>query len=304
MFSSPACVPNPVSLSFRSEESSPRAKGVAIGSTKTVTEKTLAANRLNAKRSTGPRTERGKNYSKFNAVKTGLFAEHVVIPKCDGGYYEDDDDPNEQFSQLMEALQQEYKPEGPSEVFLVAQLAECMWKQRRMSRSERGLVVARVGLYGESSDAVTPIEQLTYEHSVLEKAQKEIATARTLSPVTYADVLMALELVRTGFVKPRWLQIKDDSSPSEVKLDDQFVASLEEAKAKLERVFCFMMGKKKWSDHEAAHALPLEDDMDQLLRYDRALQKKFDWALQKLLESQQRRRKAQASRSVQVSNDQ
>ena len=36
---------------------------------KTVTEKTLTANRLNAQRSTGPRTQRGKNYSKFNAVK-------------------------------------------------------------------------------------------------------------------------------------------------------------------------------------------------------------------------------------------
>lgn len=39
---------------------------------------------------------------------------------------------------------------------------------------------------------------------------------------------------------------------------------------------------------------PQEDDLDELLRYDKALQKKFDWAQQKLLESQQRRQKAQA----------
>ena len=55
-----------------------------MGSKKTVTEKTLAANRLNPKQSTGPRTERGKNNSKFNAVKAGLFARCVVIPVCDG----------------------------------------------------------------------------------------------------------------------------------------------------------------------------------------------------------------------------
>ena len=79
---------------------------------KTVTEKKLAANRLNAKRSTGPRTEQGKNNSKFNAVKTGLFAENVVIPKCDRDCYEDDDDPCEQFAKLMDALQEDYKPEG------------------------------------------------------------------------------------------------------------------------------------------------------------------------------------------------
>ena len=52
--------------------------------TKMVTERKLAANRLNAKRSTGPRTDRGKNTSKFNAAITGLFAKHVVIPLCDG----------------------------------------------------------------------------------------------------------------------------------------------------------------------------------------------------------------------------
>jgi hypothetical protein len=66
---------------------------------------------------------------------------------------------------------------------------------------------------------------------------------------------------------------------------------------------CLML-KQKADDHNAAHALPEEDDMDQILRYDRALQKKFDWALQRLLESQQRRRKAQAPVSVQVSSDQ
>ena len=54
---------------------------------------------------------------------------------------------------------------------------------------------------------------------------------------------------------------------------------------------CLML-KKKEDDYHAAHALPQEDDLDQILRYDRALQKKFDWALQKLLESQQRRQKA------------
>jgi len=38
--------------------------------------------------------------------------------------------------------------------------------------------------------------------------------------------------------------------------------------------------------------------LDQILRYDKALQKKFDWAHQKLLESQQRRQKAQTPRGL------
>ena len=265
---------------------------------KTLTEKTLASNRLNAKHSTGPRTERGKNTSRFNAVKTGMFAEHLIIPKCDRCRYEDDEDPYEQFSKLLDALQHEYKPEGPSEVFCVAQLAECMWKQRRLSRSERGFVVAQVGEEWHTSGAATPLEQLLYELSVLKKAQQEIATTRTLSPATYADTLVALELARTGVLKPRWLRIKDDNSPSEVKVDDQFIASLEEAKAKLANSLFFMSNEKQRHDYEAARVLPGEVEMDQILRYDRALQKKFDWALQKLLESQERRKKAQATVNV------
>jgi hypothetical protein len=270
---------------------------------KTVTEKTLAANRLNAKRSTGPRTERGKNYSKFNAVKTGLFAEHVVISKCDRDYYEDDDDPYEQFAKLMRALQEDYKPEGPTEVFCVALIAECMWKLRRLSRSERGFVVAQVGEQWNTSGAPTLLSQHIYEYSILKDAQKEIATTGTLLPATYADVLVAVDLVRTEFLKPRWLRTKDDSSP-ELKLDDQFVASLDDAKIKLADLLFLMGNEKQQDDYDAARVLPREEDMDQLLRYDRALQKKFDWALQKLLESQQRRRKAQAPVSVQVSSDQ
>jgi len=44
------------------------------------------------------------------------------------------------------------------------------------------------------------------------------------------------------------------------------------------------------TDYEAVRAIPGEAEMDQILRYDRALQK--------LLESQQRRRKAQVRVSV------
>jgi hypothetical protein len=266
---------------------------------KTVTEKTLAANRLNAKRSTGPRTERGKNTSKFNAVTTGLFAKHVVIPSCDRDGYQNGNDPEEQFSKLLEALQQEYKPEGPSEVFWVAHMAECMWKQRRVSRSERSFVVAQVGWEWKSSDAPMAAERLGDEIFILETAQEEIETTRTLSPATYAAVLSPLHLARTGTLLPACsLEAENDSSPRVAKLDDQFVASLEEAKAKLQRTLRSLMIKKKEDDYYAARALPQEVDMDQILRYDRALQKKFDWALQRLLESQQRRRKAPAPLSV------
>ncbi|HKD86278.1 MAG TPA: hypothetical protein VKB58_16125 [Terriglobales bacterium] len=155
---------------------------------KTVTEKKLAANRQNAKRSTGPRTERGKNRSRYNAVTTGLFADHVVIPFHDA---DDEDehngsDPYERFSKLLEALQQEYQPEGPSETFWVAQMAECMWKQRRLSRSESGMVQARSELQSRAlSGNKGAADQIYAGIWSFEEAEKEIEARRPLSPLYY-----------------------------------------------------------------------------------------------------------------------
>jgi len=107
-------------------------------------------------------------------------------------------------------------------------------------------------------------------------------------------------MVRTGIFKAAGLTTRNDSSPAEVKVDDQFVVSLEEAKAKMERLLSDRMREGKRADYNPARTLPEEDDMDQILRYDRAVQKKFDWAQQKLLESQHRRRRAQEPASISV----
>ena len=114
-----------------------------MGCRKTVTELKLAANRRNAQRSTGPRTERGKNTSKFNAVITGLFAKHVVIPLCDGEGSE------EQFAQLLADLKQEFRPEGPlEELYVLRSSTSRSWRRvcgdfaerpaRRKARSDGG----------------------------------------------------------------------------------------------------------------------------------------------------------------------
>jgi hypothetical protein len=69
---------------------------------KTVTPMKLEANRKNAKRSTGPRTERGKSIARFNAVTRGLFAKHVIIPICDG------DQAGKEFQSLLDGLHQDW----------------------------------------------------------------------------------------------------------------------------------------------------------------------------------------------------
>ncbi len=44
------------------------------------TEKQIAANRRNAQKSTGPKSDAGKAKAKFNALKHGMTADTAVLP--------------------------------------------------------------------------------------------------------------------------------------------------------------------------------------------------------------------------------
>src|SRR5262249_15711265 len=52
---------------------------------------------------------------------------------------------------------------------------------------------------------------------------------------------------------------------------------------------------KFWDDYRYGHAIPSEARMNQILRYERAAQKKFDWAYQRLMDLQLRRKENQLS---------
>ena len=93
------------------------------------TKKQIEANRRNAKLSAGPRTTRGKAASAMNALKTGIFAKHLLLP----------DDNSEEFGQIRGELYREWQPMGPTETHLVERLVALFWRQQRFCRAESGL---------------------------------------------------------------------------------------------------------------------------------------------------------------------
>jgi hypothetical protein len=92
------------------------------------TEKQTAANRLNAQKSTGPRTPEGRAAVRLNGVTHGLTAETLVLK----GESESD------FKALFESLEAEHEPTTPTEETLVAQLAMATWRLRRLYNTEAG----------------------------------------------------------------------------------------------------------------------------------------------------------------------
>ena len=93
-------------------------------------ERQISANRLNARRSTGPRSEIGKLRSRQNAIRHGLTAETVI------GVLEDPCD----FAVFEAAIIADYAPRSMVEHELVARLASLLWRLRRATSIETGLL--------------------------------------------------------------------------------------------------------------------------------------------------------------------
>src|ERR1700686_1622936 len=107
------------------------------------TDKQTAANRLNAQKSTGPKTREGRAAVRLNGVTHGLTAETIVLK----GESEAD------FTNLLGSLEAEHDPGTPTEEALVVQLAMATWRLRRLYHQEAGFYTCQLqSLVGMQKD--------------------------------------------------------------------------------------------------------------------------------------------------------
>jgi hypothetical protein len=90
----------------------------------------IEANRRNSLRSTGPKTDNGKQRASQNAVRHGLTAETVITPL---------EDP-EDYKAFEQAVTADYEAETAVERELVLRLASLLWRLRRATSIETGLL--------------------------------------------------------------------------------------------------------------------------------------------------------------------
>jgi hypothetical protein len=89
----------------------------------------IEANRRNALKSTGPKTEAGKQTSRCNAVRHGLTAETVISALEDA----------EDYKAFEAAITTDYDAQSAVERELVLRLASVLWRLRRATTMETGL---------------------------------------------------------------------------------------------------------------------------------------------------------------------
>ena len=136
------------------------------------------ANRANAKLSTGPRTEPGKQRSSLNALRHGLTAQTAVLPT---------EDP-EAYQRHIQQFLDEYAPATPTETQLVHEIANTAWRLNRIPLLEAELLsqspnpqtlipqLATLGLHGsrlsrQFQKALDQLRDIQEERRHLERRQ-------------------------------------------------------------------------------------------------------------------------------------
>ena len=90
------------------------------------TQKQVAANRANARRSTGAKTAAGKAVVSGNAVKHGILSSRILLDGEDADI----------FGQLRDEMMLALRPVGILEISLAEKIAAALWKQRRLTAAE------------------------------------------------------------------------------------------------------------------------------------------------------------------------
>jgi hypothetical protein len=89
----------------------------------------IAANRSNAKRSTGPRTPAGKARSSQNATKLGLFSGTFTQPGEEKDY-----------AALRASLRDAFDPQTANEQAALDQICGAVWRLRRCNQLEAAII--------------------------------------------------------------------------------------------------------------------------------------------------------------------
>ena len=127
----------------------------------------IAANRANAQRSTGPRTDDGKAKARLNALRHGLCAGIPVMA----------DETDEEMQTLLDTLREEHQPVGASEEILVYKMAEHFFFGKRASH----LLAEQFDWADRGSDNVPKISLLLRYHTSSDRGyHKAFAELRKL----------------------------------------------------------------------------------------------------------------------------
>jgi hypothetical protein len=213
-----------------------------------VSERRLRANRRNAKKSTGPRTEAGKDIASRNALVHGVHcADHVLMPGESQG----------QFLMLRNDFVLSLKPANAIELMLVERIAISQWKILRLRKHERCLYEH------ELSEAEKESRQS------LEELEQELDDAAESAPRKVSSARLSLGMIEHDTFPVEWIQARqwaDEQSARQLerlsRLEQRLEASIDKAMRELERLRAGAWRRRKEDDSEPDELSTLRYQLD------------------------------------------
>jgi hypothetical protein len=252
---------------------------------KTMTERKQAANRENAKRSTGPRTEKGIANSRLNATVHGFFTDEV-IPRVDGCSQSDHD-------ALRARLHAQFQPVGDLEEACVEEMASGLLARKRVRRWETALIRQAASIDNAPRDEDKKLEPAREDLRTLKTAQQEIEVQGTVSPLIYEKVVLILskhhEWKRGGETGQTHL--------TSVPVERAFVDGLNKAMKRTEDLIATLLrqDEEKVRDFYLSTGVLPEAKMTQVIQAERRATGRLERALRNLQDLQEQRRNGEGA---------
>ncbi|HTI99824.1 MAG TPA: hypothetical protein VL527_13165 [Dongiaceae bacterium] len=266
----------------------------------------IAANRANARKSTGPRTPVGKAISCQNAVKHGRLARQVLVR---GHKLRES---GREFRSLSEAYYRHLAPVGPVESLLVDRIVILAWRLRRGHIAEAGEIALNVDAgWWQRQQGLPPIQQymqwyatgdpilnmqnstmgsVFLQHCVLETRHKVAAQGEYTAEIRQ-DLLRHFGSHPNSLTREldkKWensaAAAPEARTPALLALLDRKFAEYDQSEAR-----CRARETKEEIARQAAAVLPAPAVVDKILRYETALERQLHRALNQLERLQLRR---------------
>lgn len=279
---------------------------------KRVTEKQLAANRRNAQRSTGPRTPKGRDVSKMNALKHGILSRQVLVA---GQHYQED---RKEFEALHRRFWEDLQPEGPMEEMLVDQIVTAHWRLKRALIAESGAIALNVDKgHRKRAKGIHPVLQWMQwrAHGDPIYAMQNSSTGsavlmnwvRAMRATVEQEGRLTKEAVQklithfggepnvlTKSMEEMRLKLEaePDTPESAARKHDEALAFLDRKMndLRLSRDRCVEDEEQEEDSMQAAAILPSGDVLDKILRYETKLERQMYRAMAQLERIQRMRR--------------
>ena len=138
--------------------------------------------------STGPRTEQGKNISRYNGTKHGLAGQRLIMA----------DDELEDFQKMNRAFHHDLAPEGATEISLVETIVFANWQLARARAYENNLLTEGARRFTDPSDPTRDFEA-EHTHGITRTFDENLKQLDTVSRYTtrfHRQILQAEERLR------------------------------------------------------------------------------------------------------------